>query len=294
MHLSVRKLPAPIARSLAGWWPLLVFRHMVQAFHHPLNRGRRIRAALGFLAFAIRSRGGHLVEVPAGFSSRLLAGVHETNSRRAAVARLPDLESMKVWLERLGPRDLFIDVGANIGMYTVIVGETGADIVACEPVSSLAHRVRENVALNGRTADVVVAAVSAEPGEMAMTTSLDSYNHLSFGEEESTTEIVPVTTLDEVLGDRTADGVKIDVQGAERLVLEGASTALSEQRIRVLQIEWNQWSRHLLGEPRSATADLLRRHGYELYRADSTGMLFPAAGDEAEGARDMFAMPARG
>ncbi|HET9444492.1 MAG TPA: FkbM family methyltransferase, partial [Acidimicrobiales bacterium] len=101
--------------------------------------------------------------------------------------------------------------------------------------------------------------------------------------------VVAVDTLDAVLGDRVAAGVKVDVEGAEALVLAGATRALSERRIKVLQLEWNECSADLLGQDRAPVAELLRGHGYRLYRPDRTGALV-AVSDAGYGP-DVFALP---
>ena len=95
--------------------------------------------------------------------------------------------------------------------------------------------------------------------------------------------------MDNVLGDRTADGVKIDVEGAERLVLEGAQRCLAEHRIRMLQLEWNEMSQPMLGEDRAPVARLLLDHGYRLFRPDRAGDL-ESLDDNGFGP-DVFALP---
>jgi hypothetical protein len=99
---------------------------------------------------------------------------------------------------------------------------------------------------------------------------------------------VEVRTLDEVLGDRTAHGVKIDVEGAESLVLEGASLAMAQGRIPVIQLEWNTTSRKNFGETREALAALLVEFGYEFLRPDSHGQLEPM--DPGTFGKDVFAV----
>jgi FkbM family methyltransferase len=59
------------------------------------------------------------------------------------------------------------------------------------------------------------------------------------GDGQSGPTNVPVLRLDDIVGDRSARGAKIDVEGAERPVLEGASSALKDGRIDVLQLESN-------------------------------------------------------
>ncbi len=70
------------------------------------------------------------------------------------------------------------------------------------------------------------------------------------------------------------DGVKVDVEGAERLVLEGAEKALAEKRIALMQIEWSAAEvQTTLGERRDRVGALLTAAGYELHRPDSDGRL---------------------
>lgn len=95
--------------------------------------------------------------------------------------------------------------------------------------------------------------------------------------------------LDNVLGDRHAAGVKIDVEGAERLVLEGARQALAEHRIRLLQLQWNRRSQLHFGETREPVRRLLSGYGYQFLRLDRYGILHPADACEMS-ADDLFAI----
>jgi hypothetical protein len=98
--------------------------------------------------------------------------------------------------------------------------------------------------------------------------------------------------LDNVLGERFAAGVKIDVEGAERLVLEGGRLALSQHRIRVLQIEWNGMSERVLGESRVPVAELLWGYGYTFMRPHADGVLRVTDVWDAR-AEDIFAVAPR-
>jgi Methyltransferase FkbM domain len=86
---------------------------------------------------------------------------------------------------------------------------------------------------------------------------------------------VEVRTLDEVLGDRLANGLKVDVEGAERLVLNGGAVAIAERRLPVIQLEWNRTSKSNFGEKREILADLLVETGYEFFRPSDHGDLAP-------------------
>jgi hypothetical protein len=84
-----------------------------------------------------------------------------------------------------------------------------------------------------------------------------------------------MVTIDSLLGDRTAAGMKVDVEGFEIDVLRGCERALSEHRIGLIQLEWNSASRAAVATDRQPVIDLLTRHGYNLYRPDREGALGP-------------------
>jgi len=101
--------------------------------------------------------------------------------------------------------------------------------------------------------------------------------------------VTEVVTVDSLVGDRRVAGMKIDVEGFEIDVLRGAARALAEQRIGLIQIEWNEMSVSAIGTDRRPVAELLAGHGYRLYRPDAAGRLVEVA-DPGFGA-DVFASP---
>ena len=82
---------------------------------------------------------------------------------------------------------------------------------------------------------------------------------------------VPTTTLDHEFAGRTIDFLKIDVQGAEARVLDGARDLLGSQRVGLLYVEWSDGA--------AALPDLLAAHGYHLY--DSLYVAGPKTLDRA-------------
>jgi hypothetical protein len=100
-----------------------------------------------------------------------------------------------------------------------------------------------------------------------------------------------MVTIDSIIEDRTVAGMKIDVEGFEIEVLRGCKRALSEQRIRLIQLEWNANSKEAVGADRRPVADLLTEHGYSLYRPDRKGVLVPLI--DISFGPDVFARPYR-
>ena len=261
-------------------------------WRHPANRGHRLRSTLSAVRFQIGGRVfGRRARARVGERSVIEADAHIYHAARAKYANPPDWNEMHAWKRALGPGALFVDVGANVGVYTLWAIEAGAEVIAVEPNPAARERLSSNLGLNGYSAEIVPAALAESEGTMRLTTELDNQNHLILsGDSNGTGSVeVPVLTLDGLVGDRTVDGLKVDVEGAELLVLKGAQRLLGEQRIRLIQLEWNESSEILLGEDRSPIVDLLDSHGYEFLRPDETGNLRPLA-DLGYG-EDVFARP---
>ena len=240
---------------------------------HPANRQRRLRGVMRAVAFQLRSLLGHRMMTTIGRDGRMWVAPHERAASKALYANPPDWNEMSAWRLILTPGDLFVDVGSNVGTYALWAGDAGATVIAIEPNPAAAARLRENAALNDFPIIVVQCALAAAPGRMTLSRGRDCMNHLLFGAAPGVGDEIDVDTLDNVLRGRYAAGVKIDVEGAERLVLEGAEQALSQGRIGVLQLEWNGMSERILGEPRSRAADILLRHGYTFARPGPDGVL---------------------
>lgn len=127
------------------------------------------------------------------------------------------------------PGQTAVDAGANIGLYTGLlaqaVGPAGR-VLSFEPVPRLMHCLERNVRENGwKQVELHHAALGAETGDLAMTGS--SYNSGDFRiSREGLGERVRVCRGDDVIGDRTVDFIKIDVQGYELPALMGMEKSM--------------------------------------------------------------------
>jgi FkbM family methyltransferase len=266
--------------------------HTVLAWtwHHPANRHRRLRGVTRAVAFQLKGRLGLRTQITLGRAARMW--VAPRAGSKAVYGNPPDWNEMQAWRRILAPGDLFVDVGASVGPYTLWAADAGAHAIAVEPNPQAAARLRENVGLNDLLVEIRQCALADRPGRMRLTRGLADMNHLVRGatEDASDCDEVEVDTLDRLLGDRTAVGVKIDVEGFERFVLEGAKRALTDGRIRVLQVEWNRESEHNVGENRLPTAALLSRYGYRFMRPDRAGVLRPLTDPPSSSSDDLFAV----
>lgn len=181
----------------------------------------------------------------------------------------------------LSPGDMFVDGGANIGLFTLVaarrVGATGR-VVAFEPGRTVRSRLVENIALNGFTqVDVMPFALSSAPGEASFREheiAGAGMSHLAPGAGESgRVETVALTTLDATVSASDRKRlvlVKLDLEGAEHEALLGAAALLDEVHPDLLvEIEAAHLAR--MGSSPEAVATLLRRYGYEFFRLASDG-----------------------
>jgi FkbM family methyltransferase len=201
-----------------------------------------VRALLTFVAWQLWKRTTRRA-ITATYWRGLKVRVHP-DSKSAGLALytgLPEYDEMLFAERFLKPGDVVIDVGANIGLYSLLAAsKTGSGrVVALEPHPVAAGRLRENVALNKiQNVQVHAEAAGAEAGSAQLTANLDTVNHIVSGSAATGTISVPVRTLDSLVdpGERVAL-VKLDAEGFESAVLAGAGRLLNEQAVTAWIVE---------------------------------------------------------
>ena len=212
---------------------------------HPLNDtpGKKIGTFQRFLSWQIRSR-LHPTPSLIGFvgHTRLLVkrGVAQ---RRICYMPMNEFEEMAFVVHALREGDLFVDIGANIGAYTILAGSVaGARTLACEPLPANYALLRKNIRLN-QAQDRVEAlnvGVGGSEGTLRFTSSFGPKDHVATGREPGArgkTLELPVRTLDSVLGDRNPTMIKIDVEGFETEVFKGGAKVMNNDSLRAVIIE---------------------------------------------------------
>jgi FkbM family methyltransferase len=211
------RIPRPIGTAvfLAAW--LTPWR--------PVFRTRAKHSKLSFYVHCRDLIGRHIAKY----------GVHEpliTGWMAEALAKAP-------------ARGIVVDVGANLGWHTVHAAQYPAveTVAAFEPDPFNAELLKRNLALNKVTNAVVSAsAVGAQSG----TARLYRYRSTNYGRHNLLTDYgygsteVPLADLDSALdrlglGDRRVLVLKIDVEGYEPAVIEGAARALARTDAVVLE-----------------------------------------------------------
>jgi FkbM family methyltransferase len=171
----------------------------------------------------------------------------------------------------LRPGMVVFDVGANVGYYSMLaaraLGATG-HVHSFEATPIVANRIRENLAINGLdNVTVNNLAVCDRVGTVEFRVQPDDSegNSLVHYEAGWETVRVPATTLDEYTTEHKISHVnliKIDVEGAEGMVLAGASGLLSGDECPVLIIESNPATLEAAGHSPQGIRNLLASHDY--------------------------------
>jgi FkbM family methyltransferase len=199
--------------------------------------------------------------------------------------------SMTNFLARaLRPGDRMQDVGANIGLYSVIAAQAGAVVTAYEPGERARSALERNRLASGFSERIVVSAtaLSDYDGEASFTTDRDVSNHLLKGDEAAGASImVPVARLDSLLDVPQPAGqsgmwlLKVDAEGHDLAVLRGASAYLEAVKPVVIV---ESWAKAL--KLRAFLADF----GYRLYRYEDRESRLVEHGTEESGQADLLAL----
>lgn len=171
----------------------------------------------------------------------------------------------------LGPNDVALDVGSNQGLFTAAFGAIVSRVIAVEPIPWQAERVRANIRLNRYAhARVVEAAISDNVGQAVLgLAGGDTSASIVDDWAKSKSIEVKTVTLDSLIETENlqrVDFIKLDVEGAELMALDGGQRMLREFR-PVFCIE--------ASDPK-LFVDVRRRlidAGYHMYRFNTDGAL---------------------
>lgn len=134
----------------------------------------------------------------------------------------------------------FLDVGANVGYFSLLVGTRcpGAVIHAFEPHPLTSQILALNAWASGRDITPYAMALSAGERMLALSTADSNLGDTRSRVETSATMLSPAAPLDEILPDAQFDLVKIDVQGFEPEVIAGMSGMRARSRGVVIVAEF--------------------------------------------------------
>jgi len=253
---------------------------LAQIVRHPNNRSWPLGGVFRFVGWQIWKR---IVRRPltirVGANRRFLAVPDPPFSSQVIYNRLPDWDEMNFLLRYLRREDRFLDLGANVGFYTVLAS-TIIDLGEIFPIEAnpsntaiLRRQLEINHLKNVKVSETAASNIDGTVRFSTATREMGSILHRPNNDPD--TLEVPCQRLDTLLvrmpgsGD-AIDLAKMDVEGCEMLVLEGAADTLKRKVVQTWLFEVND---HALRNHGSTARDLLNtftQHGYSLYAWDET------------------------
>lgn len=235
---------------------------------HPLNKDNKIGALLRFARWQISTiLNSHPIVYKFTENSKLIISKGMAGATQNLYCGLHEFYDMGFLLHLLRPKDLFVDIGANIGSFTILASaEIGADTISIEPVPSTFQHLKNNVLLNNihNRVELLNLGLGNRTGYIKFTKSQDTMNHVASGDEYDTID-VEIDTLDNVLKDRQPVLLKIDVEGFETEVLKGAEKTLTQKQLKAIIIELNG-SGERYGYDENKIYDKLLELGFRSYQ----------------------------
>ena len=234
---------------------------------HPLNKDRSLLALVRFFSWQALSRisRGDLTYKWIN-ETKFKISKGESGLSINIYTGLQEFSEMAFVLHFLRREDLFLDVGANLGSYTLLASSTvGSRSIAIEPHPHAMNRLRENVELNNISDRVkfVQKAVGPTQSKTRLTMNLDTMNHLlldNFSENSSIE--VDVETIDNICENSTPALVKMDVEGYEFFAIQGGNRVFNDFACKALIVEINSLqSRYHVSS--DEIMDLIKSFGFQ-------------------------------
>ena len=218
-----------------------------------------------FLYGVARPRGNFLVECE---DSKMWVNPEDRYIGPLLIMQAYERQQTRLFKGLLEPGMIVLDIGANIGYYSLIaariVGREGK-VYAFEPEPRNYELLVKNIDLNGYSNVVPIQkAISNRCGKVELfidRVNLGAHSFSRDNNEKNAGSIeVEATTVDDFLGglsqDNEVDIIRMDVEGAEGLVIEGAGQALRNSNVRLIMEFSPRQLRNVRTDPQRLLGDL--------------------------------------
>ncbi len=188
----------------------------------------------------------------------------------------------KLLLKYLSKYRTFVDIGANIGYFSLIIGNTLIDkgkVFAFEPASNN-FKFLEKTINEANLGNITIEKLALGDSESEGFIYLNDENfgdQRLWGEKTKKKEKIQITTLDRYFSNISTNPelVKIDVQGYELKVLKGAISLLKKKRIKVIVSELWPSGLKSAGDSWEKYVAYLRKYGFNLFEILDSGKTIP-------------------
>lgn len=244
-------------------------------FTHPQNKDKLLSALAKVIFWKINQLFFKLpVIVKFSPSTRIICYPDSSYSGLIFYCGFPEYEEIE-FINRIFPSSgIMVDIGANLGDLACLIGSKSSTtkVYAFEPSPLALGRLKENIKINSLENTVIPLNLVASDIDGKITFSQGNrseIDHISHGvnidnDTLSTHDSIRIDSFAKKANLNKIDVLKIDVEGAEYLVLSGASNLIKQAKIDIIITEINVNS-SLYGHKDSDVFDLLKKNKYEIY-----------------------------
>ena len=214
----------------------------------------------------IRDKYGCVYKVPS---------LHESMAFHILVNGIYEPDVMKFLFGYLKKNSTFIDIGANVGFFSISIAKevvTEGSVLSIEPSPTIFPYLRENVQLNNIfNISIKNFALGSFTNQLPFYDApVDHFGMGSFSPQFHNNPIpVSVITLDDLFKAEQitrADVIKVDVEGYESAVFQGAKRTLSSDNSPIIIFEFCDWAeKRIPGQKIGDSQKILRELGYKIW-----------------------------
>lgn len=294
MNIKEKIKKSPFIRGI--FYPYLVFRR---------HQTKKVSQKMGHLydSFMSKIESGSVVYHANDFLGLFEMGIHSSILKRFFMFNEFEQQLTELVRRHINPSKDIIDVGANIGLFTVLFAkniDSGRRVLSAEPTLTAMAYLESNVKRNEVKDKVLlyngVLADRSGNFELHVIPGMEEYSslgpmaHDAVAKHSHETVIVSGETVDQLVSLHNLEPgfIKIDTEGAEYSVISGAVQTLKAHKPVIL----SELSHKLLSEQGSSSKELmemLKRTGYEIFNAYTEERLVPC---HFEG--EILALPGEG
>ncbi|MGB5014755.1 MAG: FkbM family methyltransferase [Pyrinomonadaceae bacterium] len=249
-------------------------------FNTPINKGKY---RLSDLALRISPCGAGRLLVETRDGRNLTINTENASYRFIYFTGQYEQAITEIFSAIVCPEDVCLDIGANIGWYTTVfqqlVGESG-EVHAFEPVPQMFEDLKKNVEMNEPPKNVILNNLAL--GDVEKEIEMHIFDGLpdghasmaTFGGRGYVSVPAKMITLNSYLENNNIDNVrfvKMDVEGAELMMLKGASRLFEQEKLPVMEIEMALATTSGFNYLPNDLIEYIRGHGsYDFFEIDES------------------------
>lgn len=222
-------------------------------FQHPLNTNNKLLALIRFLSFNLKKVTNKkrvifnwVEDAKLIFDNSKINNLSQRQIKFNYYLGLAEYEEMAFLIHVLKKDDVFVDCGANLGLYTILASKViGVNSISFEPHPDTVKKLFDQLEINDLKdkVKIISKALGDRIGSVRFSNEKDALRRKVLDNEKKLENFIDVqmTTLDSELENLAQNFIlKMDLEGFEFKALEGARNILTKKNLKAIIIENNQ------------------------------------------------------